>query len=217
MFRGERVEGRNGKRKCDGRAAADRGSAAGPSRFAELYERNFERVYAYIAHRVRDRDLAEDLTAEVLHQALATLGRFEWRGIPFAAWLVGIAAHVIATRYRSASANPQEVSTDALELLGGPDRGELGGSCTGANGNGHGHTLAQIGMRELAEVEQRALISQLVAALPDDQRLVITRRFLEHRSIRDIAHELGRSEGAVKQLQFRALANLRARMNSNRE
>src|SRR2546421_13033851 len=53
-----------------------------PSRFAELYEDNFERVYAFIARRVRDRDEAEDLTSEVFHQALANRARFEWRGPP---------------------------------------------------------------------------------------------------------------------------------------
>src|SRR5256885_15866809 len=56
-----------------------------PSRFAELYEDNFERVYAFIARRVRDRDEAEDLTSEVFHQALANLARFEWRGGPLPA------------------------------------------------------------------------------------------------------------------------------------
>src|SRR5207244_12891598 len=66
-----------------------------PSRFAALYEDNFERVYAFIARRVRDRDEAEDLTSEVFHQALANLARFEWRGVPFAAWLFRIAAHAI--------------------------------------------------------------------------------------------------------------------------
>ena len=54
-----------------------------PSRFADLYETNFERVYAYIAGRVRDRDVAQDLTAEVFQQALANIGSFEWRGVPF--------------------------------------------------------------------------------------------------------------------------------------
>ena len=68
-----------------------------PSRFAELYEDNFERVYAFIARRVRDRDEAEDLTSEVFHQALANLARFEWRGVPFAAWLFRISRHARAT------------------------------------------------------------------------------------------------------------------------
>src|SRR5882724_11985181 len=63
-----------------------------PARFADLYEINFERVYAYIVRRVGDRTETEDLTSEVFHKTLANLKRFEWRGIPFAAWLFRIAA-----------------------------------------------------------------------------------------------------------------------------
>src|SRR5438067_12847762 len=57
-----------------------------PSGFGDLYEENFYRVYAYVARRVRDRHLAEDLTADVFREALAGLGKFEWRGVPFVAW-----------------------------------------------------------------------------------------------------------------------------------
>src|SRR4029453_17858175 len=71
-----------------------------PGRFAALYEANFERVYAFIARRVGDRDEAQDLTADVFHQALANLPRFEWRGVPFAAWLFKIAANAIADRWK---------------------------------------------------------------------------------------------------------------------
>ena len=61
-----------------------------PACFAQLYENNFERVYAFVARRVRDRDQAQDLTADVFHRALANLSRFQWRGTPFAAWLLRI-------------------------------------------------------------------------------------------------------------------------------
>jgi RNA polymerase sigma-70 factor (ECF subfamily) len=152
-----------------------------PSRFAELYEINFDRVYAYVLHRVRDRDLAEDLTAAVFHQALANLARFEWRGAPFAAWLIRIAANAIADRFQSAAVR-HETATDTLEQAGGED-----------------------------EIERRAMLFKLVDSLPEDQRLVIVRRFVDQRSVREIAEELGRSEGAIKQLQFRALQALRTR------
>jgi len=72
---------------------------ADPRRFAELYERNFDRVYAFIARRTGDRAVAEDLTSEVFHHALAHLGRFEWRGVPFAAWLLRIARNAVADRW----------------------------------------------------------------------------------------------------------------------
>ena len=156
-----------------------------PARFAELYESNFERVYAYVAHRVSNRDEAQDLTSEIFHQALAGLPRFEWRGSPFIAWLLGIAANVLSDRWHRA-ARLEEVVTDDLE---------------------------QVGMED--DIEQRAMLSQLVDTLPDDQRRVIIRRFVSQKSLREIATEFGRSEGAIKQLQLRALQNLRERIRSN--
>src|SRR5215469_18543747 len=74
-----------------------------PSRFSELYEKNFHRVYAFVARRVRDREEAEDITAEVFHEALRSLGRFQWRGAPFAAWLLRIAANTLADRWQRAA------------------------------------------------------------------------------------------------------------------
>ena len=153
-----------------------------PGRFADLYDRTFDHVYAYVVRRVGDRDAAEDLTSEVFHHALANLGRFEWRGAPFAAWLFRIASNAIADRWQRAA---RERGNPAPEA--GADT-------------------------EFAAVERRATLFQLVRKLPDDQRRVIVARFVEQRSIREIAQELGRTEGAVKQLQFRALENLRARM-----
>jgi RNA polymerase sigma-70 factor (ECF subfamily) len=65
---------------------------------------------------------------------------------------------------------------------------------------------------DLEQVERRAQLFRAVDALPEDQRRVILLRFGEEKSIREIAADLNRSEGAVKQLQFRGLENLRARL-----
>ncbi len=154
-----------------------------PARFGELYKNNFERVYAYLVRRARDRDEAQDLTSEVFHHALAGLPRYEWRGLPFIAWLLGIAAHVLADRWQRAGRLP-EVVTDGLEQVGIED-----------------------------DVEQRAMLYQLVDSLPADQRQVILWRFVWQKSLREMAAELGRSEGAIKQLQLRALQNLRERIS----
>src|SRR5580704_18359431 len=74
-----------------------------PARFADLYEDNFYRVYAYISRRVRDRATAEDLTSEVFREALAGIAKFEWQGVPFIAWLLRIASRSIADHYVRAS------------------------------------------------------------------------------------------------------------------
>ena len=152
-----------------------------PSRFGDLYEENFFRVYAYVSRRVSSRHLAEDLTSDVFREALANIGKFEWRGSPFLAWLLGIASRLIADHYKRAgreTGNPLDFqeppSTDEIELS--------------------------------------AMLFQLVERLPEAQFRVIHMRFVEQKSIREIAAELERSEGAVKQLQLRAIENLRAQM-----
>jgi RNA polymerase sigma-70 factor (ECF subfamily) len=83
-----------------------------PAEFAELYENNFARIYTFIARRVPSRQDAEDLTAEVFHEALRTLARFEWQGAPFAAWLLGIAGNRLADRWRRAGKRPQVAEND---------------------------------------------------------------------------------------------------------
>ncbi len=148
-----------------------------PPDFAQLYENNFDRVYAFLARRVSTRDEAQDLTAEVFHQALASIRNFKWQGAPFSAWLYGIAANVLA-RYRQKLTATRPVEENDL------------------SGDGD-------------EIERSILLQNLVALLPQDQRRVLTRRFLDQKSIRDIAQEMGRSEGAIKQLQLRGLENLR--------
>src|SRR5205809_741495 len=66
--------------------------------FADIYEKYFELVYAYVVRRVRERTAAEDLTAEVFRKALENLPRYKWTGAPFAAWLFRIASNLIADR-----------------------------------------------------------------------------------------------------------------------
>jgi RNA polymerase sigma-70 factor, ECF subfamily len=156
-----------------------------PARFADLYEINFERVYAYVVRRVQDRAETEDLTSEVFHQALANLKRFEWRGIPFAAWLFRIAANLIADRWQRSG---REVS----------DESQI--------------ESAQVSPKAIEDVERRATLFRLVDTLPAEQKNVVVLRFVEQKSIKEVAQQICKTEGAVKQLQFRALSNLRARM-----
>lgn len=159
-----------------------------PSRFAELYDQNFHRVYAFVARRVRDRAEAQDLTAHVFHQALANLEKFKWRGAPFVTWLYRIAANAIADQARRKlreAGNPIEATTE--------------------------NTMS----KDLEIVERRARIFREVEQLPEDQRKVIVLRFADEMSIREIATILGRTEGAIKQLQFRGLESLRNRLGEN--
>ena len=152
------------------------------ARFAELYEQNFERVYAFVARRVRDRAEAEDVVSDVFYKALKGIDGYEERdGVPFVAWLYRIAANVLHDRARESARRaplPELVAVDD-------------------------------------DVERRALLFRLVDTLPPAQRDVLVKRFAEQRSIADVARQLGRSEGAVKQLQLRAIETLRAHVRGS--
>jgi RNA polymerase sigma-70 factor (ECF subfamily) len=156
-----------------------------PVKFGDLYELHFERIYAFISRRVKDRDTAEDLTSDVFHKALANLRGYEVRGAPFAAWLFRIAANAIADRSKRAAREIASGSVEAPEPSAQPD---------------------------LEAIENRARLFGLVRDLPEDQRKVVFERFVEQMSIREIALRMGRSEGAVKQLQLRAVRTLRTQM-----
>ena len=122
-----------------------------PSKFGELYDIHFERVYAFIAKRVGERDRAEDLTAEVFHKALAGLRAYEYRGAPFGAWLLRIAANLVFDDRKRTSREPTNV-----ENLPEP-----------------GHPAEQV------EIERRARLFRLVDALPLEQRRVVYARLVE--------------------------------------
>jgi RNA polymerase sigma-70 factor, ECF subfamily len=159
-----------------------------PGRFGELYQLNFDRVYAFVVRRVRERQVAEDLTSDVFQKALAALPRFDWRGIPFSAWLIRIATNVVTDQWKRSAKEelmeePPEQSTHA----------------------------------DFDEFEERARLFQLVGTLPIDQGRVIRMRFAEEKSIREIAQQLKRSEGAIKQLQFRGLEALRQKLGGKHD
>jgi RNA polymerase sigma-70 factor (ECF subfamily) len=155
-----------------------------PSQFGALYERHFERVYAFVVRRVHDRAAAEDVTADVFHKALAALPGFQVRGVPFAVWLLRIAANSVTDRFKRPR---REVSV--------------------------GDEGPEPSVQPEADASDRhADLFRFVDELPAEQRRVIVERFIEQRGTREIAARLNKTEGAVKQLQFRALQSLRTRM-----
>jgi len=180
-----------------GRSVDERGMVEAaqrdPAKFEPLYELHFERVYAFVAGRVRDRATAEDVTSEVFHKALANLPSYEWRGVPFAAWLLRIAANAIVDHAKRA-AREFLAPDDPLEPAADPD----------------------VQASELRAVEHRAELFRLVRQLPEVQKQVVYERFVEQRSIREIAQRLGKTAGAIKQLQLRAVQSLRAQLEGGR-
>lgn len=159
--------------------------------FGELYDHYQPVVFRFLYYRVGSRTLAEDLTSDTFFRALRSMESFRWQGKDFGAWLVTIARN-LATDHFKAGRTRLEQPTDDTRTL---DRSEDGLE---------GEVLASLDNARLLEA---------LAGLPTEQRDCLTLRFLEGLSIAETAEILDRSDGAVKQLQLRAVRNLGKRLD----
>ncbi len=156
--------------------------------FGRLFDHYGEPVYRYIASRVRNPSDAEDLTQTVFVKAFEALPRYEARGVPFGGWLFRLARNTVIDHTRTRHEHTDiealvERSTDDL----GPDE--------------------QVVTRQQIEAMGAAIES-----LTDEQRDAIALRFFAGLSAREAAEAMGKQEGTVRGLQFRAIAALRRRL-----
>ncbi|HEX2912485.1 MAG TPA: sigma-70 family RNA polymerase sigma factor [Chloroflexia bacterium] len=162
-----------------------------PEAFGLVYDRYFDRIYSYAYNHTGQHSDAEDITAQTFKQAFEHIGRFEWRGIPFSAWLYRIASNLINGQQRKH--RPTAPFEEAIETPGyGPTPEES--FLTG---------------------ERNSELLQKVRNLPAYQQQAIMLRFGQNLSYAEIADVIGRTEGAVKQLIHRALVTLREEVNLN--
>lgn len=152
---------------------------------AQLYNLYAEHIYRYALVRVVDARVAEDITSDVFVRALEGLRSFEYRGVPFAAWLYRIARDRVVDYYRHSGRRRATIAYD-----------EGVGLST--------EPTDHIVLRGLELQELHSALEQLT----EEQRLVIVRRFLDGQSLSEVARQLGKTEGAIKSLQHRALAAL---------
>jgi RNA polymerase sigma-70 factor (ECF subfamily) len=158
--------------------------------FGQLYDRYVEGVYRFCYHRVSSVSLAEDLTSETFFRALRGIGGFRWQGRDFGAWLTTIARNLVIDHYRSSRTRLETVSGEL------PERGDLGPGPE---------------EQALTRLTNEAL-GQALHGLADEQRDCLIMRFLQGLTTAQTAEVLGRSEGAVRQLQLRAVRNLAKRL-----
>lgn len=164
-----------------------------PDAFAELYDRYVERVYQYAYRRLGTHETAEDVTAQTFYRALEHLERYEWRNLPFGAWLFRIAHNLVVDRYRSAepATSLDQISAGGFE----PEDGEA--TATDAR---------------LVDADDARDAWDAVATLPPLQRRAVALRFGRDLSHAEVGVIIGRSEAATKQLIYRAMLTLRARL-----
>jgi len=158
--------------------------------FGMLYDHYQPSVYRFLYYRVGSVAVAEDLTSETFVRALRSMHSFRWQGKDFGAWLTTIARN-LATDHAKSGRSRLEVATEDMSLHDSSVEGPEGAVLTA--------------------ITNEALLAAL-RQLPSEQQDCLVLRFLQSRSIAETAAVLGRSEGAVKQLQLRAVRNLAKRL-----
>jgi RNA polymerase sigma-70 factor, ECF subfamily len=154
--------------------------------FGMLYDHYHTSVYRFLYYRVGSVALAEDLTSETFFRALRSMGSFRWQGKDFGAWLMTIARNLTADHYKAGRTRLEYATED----MGAHDSATEGPESS-----------------VLASLTNDALLSAL-KELPAEQQECLIMRFLQGLSIAETAKVLGRSDGAVKQLQLRGVRNL---------
>ena len=154
--------------------------------FGQLYDHYHVSVYRFVYYRVGSVALAEDLTSETFFRALRSMGSFRWQGKDFGAWLMTIARNLTTDHFKAGRTRleyTQEDMTPHDEATEGPESSVL------------------------ASLTNQTLLAALTE-LPHEQQECLIMRFLQGLSIAETAKVLGRSDGAVKQLQLRGVRNL---------
>ncbi|GAA2979525.1 sigma-70 family RNA polymerase sigma factor [Streptomyces lactacystinicus] len=164
----------------------ERAQAGESEAFGRLYDHYADTVYRYIYYRVGSRATAEDLTSETFLRALRRIGTFTWQGRDFGAWLVTIARNLVADHFKS-SRFRLEVTTgemlDSNECERSPEESVL-------------------------ESLSNAALLDAVRRLNPQQQECVTLRFLQGLSVAETARIMGKNEGAIKTLQYRAVRTL---------
>ncbi len=157
-----------------------------------LYLLHFDRIYSYLHLSVGNRHDAEDLTTQTFLKMLEAIGRFRWRTAPFSAWLFRIAHNLAMDHFRATKRwQPEEEVPE-------PEGAEESSAEEAA--------LESIGRRSMLE---------LIENLSHEQKQVLTLKFVFNFSNGEAATILGKTEGAVKSLQHRALASLQKQISSS--
>ena len=168
------------------RALVDLATGGDAEAFGQLYDHYAPGVFRFVLYRVGSRPLAEDLTSETFVRALRSIQKFTWQGKDFGAWLTTIARNLVTDHFKSGRSRLEIVSDDVPDRLS---------------------PIAQPESDVLAHLTSQALYAA-VGQLSAEQRDCVLMRFIQGLSIAETAAALGRSEGAVKQLQLRAVRAL---------
>jgi RNA polymerase sigma-70 factor, ECF subfamily len=171
-------------------ALVERAQGGDAQAFGLIYDRYLDTVFRFIYFRVGSRPLAEDLTADTFLRALKRIGSFTWQGRDLGAWLVTIARNLVADHFKSGRYRLEVTTGDVLDA----DKADRGPE----------------GSPEAAVVDHITNVALLraVKQLNPEQQECIVLRFLHGFSVAETAQAMGKNEGAIKALQYRAVRAL---------
>ncbi|MDQ1383655.1 MAG: polymerase sigma-70 factor, subfamily [Actinomycetota bacterium] len=167
-----------------------RAQAGDPEAFGELYDRYVDLVYRYVYYRVGTSQLAEDLTSETFLRALRRISTFTWQGRDVGAWFVTIARNLIADHYKSGRYRLEMTSDDVSTV----------GEAT--------QLVSDSPENAVLEAMQNKVLLEAVKQLNAEQQECIVLRFLQGLSVAETAQAMGKNDGAIKALQYRAVRAL---------
>ena len=157
--------------------------------FGQLYDRYVDTVFRFISYRVGSRQVAEDLTSETFLRALRRIGTFTWQGRDVGAWFVTIARNLVADHYKSGRYRLEVTTDDVTES----------GARLDAADSPEGAVIESMTNKALLEAVRR---------LNPEQQECIALRFLQGLSVAETAKVMGKNDGAIKALQYRAVRAL---------
>src|SRR3989440_7219468 len=167
------------------RGLVERAQRGDEQALEQLYLLHFDRIFSYLHMSVGNRHDAEDLTTQTFLRMLEAIGRFRWRSVPFSAWLFRIAHNVAMDHFRASRRIQLEEEVPEPE--------------DSAESSAEDEAMQSIG---------RASMFELIEKLSPDQQQVLTLKFVFNFSNAEVGAILGKTEGAIKSLQHRALASL---------
>jgi len=166
-----------------------------PGAFAELYDENFEQIFHYILHRISNVPLAEDLTSQTFEKAVRKIGRFRWRGISVTAWLYRVASNEVNSYLR------KQYRKKRFER-------PWSEHYTAVDSRSPDHEL-EAAEAEVSRHELFARVADQLKRLGRLDQTILTLRYFEGKSYREIAEILGKREGTMRMRASRALGKLR--------
>ena len=159
--------------------------------FEPIYNKYYESIFRYVHRKTDDEDLAADLTSKVFMNAMHSLDKFEFRGVPFGAWLYRIATNETNKHYRDNKKRLLSLEDHKVNLV---------------------MTCSEL---DEADIEQKQkVLTELISELEDEEIRILELKFFETKNFKEIAFILDKKESAVKMKMYRSLDKLKKRYES---